>query len=192
MKKVFLIISSVCFASFIQAQNGYKMRIDTSNYYSYFKSDAGLGTNWLRENEVVPIIKEEMERAGLEAVKEYALYKFESGEYAVISVLSRKSNIGIVYLTGHTTLMSPKYRNVGVDQASLGIDLYQRFDKEKGGMDFVEIKKLPRNIYTLAENSYWYQYGDTENKEVVTKDVAIRLLRMDVKRILKEVMGSKD
>jgi hypothetical protein len=172
------------------AQNGYKMYIDTSNYYSYYTHEPGLITNWLRENEVVPVIMEEMERAGMEWLKEYALYKLNTGQYMVLSAYSRKSNVGIAYLTGHFAMVEAKNRNKSTDNF-----FHQRIDTEGGQAEFIKINNLPKNIYTLAENSYWYQYGNgqvnTDNMKLVTKDVAIRLLRMDVKRVIQEIKNTK-
>src|SRR5947209_20052182 len=101
MKRFFVFIVITFLFTTLKAQNAYKMYIDTSNYFRYYKSIPGLVTNWLRQQEIVPIIIEEFESAGIENTLGYTLYRLNSGQDIVLSVFSIKSKVGIAYLTGH-------------------------------------------------------------------------------------------
>ena len=60
MKRVLLSLSLICFAEISFGQTVSIPKIDTSNYYDFYR-ELDVSTNWLRLNEVVPVIIEEME-----------------------------------------------------------------------------------------------------------------------------------
>lgn len=190
MKKFLIITLITIFCTQIKAQNAYKMNIDTSNYYKYYNEGVGLFTNNLNKSEVVPIIVEEFEHAGIKYSRGNVLFKLKNGQYIVLAALGDQPKIGIAYITGHFADVNLKDRNSGTE-------VTQRVDNEIGEADIyaIKVEDLPDYIYTLTENSYWYQYGngkiDTTGLELVTKDVAIRLLRMDIKKIIKDFYNNE-
>ena len=77
-------------------------KIDTSNYYNYFspKNLKGnrLTTNWLRLGDVVPIMLEELKKAGYDWLYDRTIYKLQNGQHINISAYSRKNNLGLLYI----------------------------------------------------------------------------------------------
>ena len=71
----------------------------------------------------------------------------------------------------------------------LGADYSSCEETPSGEPNFVKIRKLPKNVFVLNENCYWYQYtGNVEdNKSLLTKETAFKILRQDVKKYLTKV-----
>ena len=90
------------------------VEITKNNYYDYYNSIEGesITTNWLRRNEVIPIIIEELTKYGFENNYEYVLYSIDSNKYLVLDVYSRKEKIGFLFNTGHSSSPNIKHRNI--------------------------------------------------------------------------------
>ena len=61
-------------------------------------------------------------------------------------------------------------------------DFVQFVGSVSGGTEYIKIRKLPGNIFVLAEDWYWYQYTDnsSDNKYLLTREDIIRVLRQDI------------
>ena len=68
----------------------------------------------------------------------------------------------------------------------LGIDYVQCEETISGIPNFIKIEKLPKNIFTLLEDVYWYQYTDSlkDVEFLVSKEKTIKILRQDIKQLL--------
>lgn len=67
-------------------------------------------------------------------------------------------------------------------------ELVQCQETFKGEANFIKIKKVPENIYLLFENSYWYQFQlpTALAAKSVTRDIAIDILRQNVRKCLSD------
>jgi TonB family protein len=161
--------------------NSQNSDINNKNYYEFFQTVQGkekLGTNWLRRNEVVPIIKEELDKYGFEGNFEYKLYSISSEKTIILDVYSRKENFGFVYKEGHFANPKPEHRNLtGYETA--------KYDNS-GKLSFIKLDSLPKNIYVLREDWYWYQFENDKDEinNYVCKSKSIEILREDIKEIL--------
>ena len=75
----------------------------------------------------------------------------------------------------------------------VGADYSSCEETPSGKPNFVKIKKLPKNVFVLNENCYWYQYSNNpeDNKSLLTKETAFRILRIDIKTYLSKVKTVK-
>ena len=182
---------------------GQNTAINNHNYYNYYvgptsmKGDVvgpinklksrRLGTNWLRREEIVPILIEEMKKAGYDEVFANRLYRLDSAQYVVLLACSYNSNVGFVYSEGHSaipTKESRQPRNLLMSDSKF--DFVQFVGNVSGGNEYVQIRKLPGNIFVLAEDWYWYQYTEnsSDNRYLLTKEDIIRVLRQDIQEKL--------
>jgi hypothetical protein len=138
---------------------GSVQKADSSNYYDYFccslhyKDFKGrsVATNWLRLNEVAPVIMDELEKKGYAWLYERTLFKVDSGQYIVLAAYSRKSNFGFLYIEGHEALPSKRHRKELSEQSRIGVDYVSCEETPTGEANFVKIKKLPKNVFILNE-----------------------------------------
>ena len=182
------------------AQNG---AINNHNYYDYYVGPTSmkgdimgpidklkskrLGYNWLRGEEVAPIIAEEMKKAGYDEVYANRLYRLDSAQYVVLAACSYNSNVGFLYSEGHSMIPSKETRQPRRLLMSNGMYDYVQFaGTVSGGNEYIKIRKLPSNIIVLAEDWYWYQYTEntSDNKYLLTKQDIIRVLRQDIQEKL--------
>jgi hypothetical protein len=85
---------------------GQQPTVDNHNYYArFYQPGTGaklkgkvLTTYWLREYEVVPILLEELQRAGFEWVVSSRLYRLDTARYVVLAAYSQKANLGFLYV----------------------------------------------------------------------------------------------
>src|ERR1700729_4087342 len=94
---LFLFLGSYAFG-----QKALPANVDSSNYYNYYIDPSGLGvsdlvTDWLEADEAIPIITEELRKAGFEWLSENSMFKLKSGQIILLSAYSRKSNFGFLY-----------------------------------------------------------------------------------------------
>lgn len=127
--------------------------------------------NWLRPNDAIPIIKDEMLKAGYGPVKINFNYKLPADKILRITVFSQKASLGFYYIDAHraTPLKS--------DRKNPALYL----------MDVAQLDVLPKNIFPLNENEYWYQYTDkkADDRYLVTKKITEDILRQDIRTYLK-------
>jgi hypothetical protein len=186
MKKLFF-IAALFFGHHSFAQTITK--IDTSNYFTYLspKNVSGsITTDWLRLNDVVPIMLEELKRAGYDWLSDRPIYKLKDGQYITLSAYSGKNNIGFLYIEGHSIPLSKSYRNILFQKDNSKLNYTQDIQTYSGNTEFVTIKGIPSNIFVLKEDCYFFQYtgNANDNKFLVTKEIAIEILRQDIRKYL--------
>ena len=172
-----------------------KSNINDSNYYDYYvnfpqlkaKGIQGkkITTNWLRKNDVIPIIMEELKNAGYENVSDNVLFKIDENQYFVLSAFSSKSQFGFLYIENHG-LPLKKHRKEFIEKKETGVSYDSYVETASKKPYRVEIMKLPENVFTLIENCYWYQYTEnpSDQKILVSKDDILKILKDDIKSYL--------
>lgn len=169
--------------------------INSDNYYNYLHSNTkdligkNLITSWLTSEEATPVIMEEFKIAGYEYIYDHCLYRLANGLHIVLTAYSRKAKVGFLYIDGHYMDPSPSDRlHPNRYKQLLGIDYSQTEETESGVTNFLKIRKLPRNIFILAETVYWYQNTESaqDSEKLVSKENAINILRQDIRNYFKK------
>ncbi|AMR28202.1 hypothetical protein A0257_14645 [Hymenobacter psoromatis] len=178
--------------------------INNHNYYDYYVGptsmkgglvgpvdklkNRNLGTNWLRWNEITPILVDEMQKAGYDNVYTNKLFRIDSAQYVMLAALSmRAPNVGFLYAEGHAAFPSATDRQPGHQLMGEGKYDYVQFVSTQGNKsELIKIRKLPVNLLLLAENWYWYQYTEnpSDNKYLLTREDILRVLREDIQERL--------
>jgi len=166
-------------------------KVDTSNYYAFYKTNQlnikgkQLATNWLRLDEVTPIILEEMEKAGYETPFSHTILKLDT-QYIVLTAYYRNSNFGFLFITGHSSSVAKENRKRLTQDHDWGTAYIETVLLQDGSQNFMRIKTIPDNIFVLNENNYWYQYTEkaSDKNKLITKDIAVKILRQDIKAYL--------
>lgn len=171
-----------------------KPAIDTGNYYNYYSDGTNIGlhamltTNWLREFDVIPVIEEEVEKAGYKYVRSRELYRLSDSQMVILSVYVAKPEFGFYYIGGHAADPQKAHRTAEFwkqDAEDNGQLFSQCYHKPGGEYDCMLIKELPANIFTIHEDCYWFQYTDKPVKiRLVSKADALRILRQDIRKLL--------
>jgi TonB family protein len=160
---------------------GQDIKIDSSNYYDFINkpSSSPITTNWLRRTEIVPIIKDELNRHGFKHSQEYKLYKLENDQFIILEIYNKEYNFGFVYKTGHAAIPKPSHR---LEKTGYGISYN---DYSGNSSSYIKVD-LPDNIYLLNEDCYWYQYETDKNEsyKYVNRIVTINILKEDIRAVL--------
>ncbi len=180
-------------------QNDINNSIDTSNYFQFYKNSyAGLvgkklTIDWLRLDDVVPVVMDELRKGGYDWLYDRVLFKVDTGKYVVLAGYTRKSNFGFLYIEGHDMFPSISHRKNMTEVDDLGVEYVSCEETATGDPNFVRIKKLPSVVFPLNENNYWFQYTDNanDNKQLFAKESAIKILRQDIKKYLSTGLNSK-
>jgi len=180
----FLFISTLDVVSNAQAP-----KIDSTNYYEHYSMGERLQgktihTNWLRYIDVVPIIVEELKKAGYEDVYDNQLYLLPSKQPVILAAYSYNEDFGFVYSDGHTAIPEKKHRQRRSNSSvNSDVDYIQSYYGKKSESGSYMIKKLPSNIFILQEDCYWFQYTDNsaDDSKLVTKEIIIEILRQDIR-----------
>jgi hypothetical protein len=180
-----LFVSQITFG-----QTDINPKIDSGNYYNYFSKGENLkGTDLtidnLTINDAVPVIMDELKKAGYEWLYEYSLYKIDSSHHLVLSVYCRKSNFGFLYITGHG-LPSKEDRLDLTQNNDYGADYISIEETPSEKPNRIAIKKIPDNIFLLNETCYWFEHTNNieDNKVLLTKETAIKIHRQDINKYL--------
>jgi|GEM_PF-2203507 len=157
-------------------------KINAENYYDYYQSVGTeiTTTSWLKRNEAVPVIIDELEKLGFET-KQYILFELENEDEIILDVYNRKYDIGIVFNTGHLAFPNKAQRNTRV--------FNQKKFKITGRLGRRKVyKDLPKNIIVIQETWYWYQTQSKLNQKLVSKTTAKLILREDVRNRIAELL----
>ena len=188
----FLTFALFTFTSLTFGQN----KINVDNYYSYFKDYDDmeklkvqkLGTGRLTEFEIATVLREEMKLAGFEWLNYYQIIHLDSEKYITSICYSEKSNFGFVFEGIFEAIPDKKNREVkSLLKEQNGDDYDEKIIDKNGESKFIRIKELPKNLYIIKQDIYWFQSTENDeiNKTLVTKEIAMEILRGDVKNILK-------
>jgi len=152
--------------------------INSENYYDYHTSGATV-TNWIRRNEAVPIIIDELGKLGFETFQ-YVMFELNDGEQIILDVYNRKNNIGIVFNTSHFMTIKKEQRN----SKTYNQDKF----KISGSLGKRKVyDSLPKNIIVLQETWYWYQTKNNSSEKLVNKKTAENILREDIRNQIAEL-----
>jgi len=191
--RAIILFAFLLVGNFTIGQTNYD-KIDTSNYYNYYSNGENikgkvLTTEWLQLIDVAPVIMEELINAGYEWLNDFALYKIDSGKYVILVSYSRKSNFGFLYIQGHNAIPDKENRKELTEKKEKGVDYIVCEETPKGEANFIKIENIPKNIFVLNENCYWYQYtkNPDDNNNLVTKEIAIKILKQDIRDRLAKV-----
>ena len=187
--KIKILLCFLYLGSLSHAQD--KANINTSNYYDHYVNfpqlkakgiqGKNLTTNWLRKNEVIPIVIEELKSAGYENLSDNVLFKTTQNQYLVSDLYSNKSNFGFLYIAIHGLPLKDDRK-----EFIKGFEHTFYAQTESGKPDWITIKKMPKNIFILNENFYYYQYTEVpaDLNILLSKPDAIKILREDIKAYL--------
>jgi len=194
--KYLLVVSLIFFTQCSFSQKTKNISVD--NYYEHLSPKGlkgkSLTTNWLRIEEVVPILLDEMENAGFKWLYDRTVYRLENGQYFNITAYSRKSNIGFLYIQGHDMFPNKSHRDILFHKDNTHVKYVECIETFDGDADFVKIDVIPANVFILKEDCYFYQYTEekADNAKLVTKEDAIQILRQDVRKYLSMIPKTKD
>jgi len=181
-------------------------KIDTSNYYDFYVNyskgrwfyegtkdnpnsslnfdQTPVATAWLTNLDVTPIIIEELKLAGYKYPADNVILKNNAGQVLLVNAYCNNEKFGILYLQGHYANVSPKHRLAKTPlHRPPGVAYVERIFDESGKAEFINFEELPSGLLTLSEDCYWYQFSDSnkDNKKLVNKDIAIKILRSDIR-----------
>jgi hypothetical protein len=186
MKKIsILLLVLISFSS-------YSQKITSKNYYEFFantKQVKGkkLTTAWVSKFEVATILEEEMKRSGFEWISTFRIVKLNENEYVNSICFSEKSKVGFLYEGSHSAFPNPNGRKVkSMYKEMTGNDYAEKIVKINDDAEFIKIKEVPSNFFILKEDPYWFQYTENsdDNKNLVTKEIILEILRSDIKEII--------
>jgi len=149
-----------------------------------------LGTGRLSEFEIATILREEMKLAGFEWLNVYRIIDLGSEKYIKSICYSEKSNFGFVLETIFDAIPDKKNREVKcLLKEQNGDEFDEKIIDANGESRFIRVKELPKNLYLIKQDIYWFQTTENDeiNKTLVTKEIAMEILRGDVKNILKSI-----
>ncbi len=165
-------------------------RIDTSNYYNYYREGGRL--NWLSPSDAVPVIIEEIKNAGFSTafIEIGRLIKIDKTTSLVqqVSFNNNEISFGFIYETGHSLGLLVSDRDYLKDETRE--EYAQPEHPINGPVKFNRIYPLPRNVFLLKERCYWFQFDEKGSAYPVTKDLAIKILRQDIRAFLNKLMAT--
>ena len=171
-----------------------KPKIDSSNYYKYYSNGdnikGAVTIAHLNAYEIVPILLDEIEKAGFENSMDYVIYKLSPTQNILLTAYNTDPEFGFIYISDCEMLPSKSHRKRK--------SIYQKYDSceyEEGNfkpgatLERTKIVKVPENIHLLQSDCYWYQYSDSsaDNHKLVSKEDAIEIFKADVRSILLKI-----
>jgi hypothetical protein len=183
MKRLFFnIVLLISLTSNIQSQ-----KINNSNYYDY--QIKFCNTNWLRPCDAVPVIIDELLKNDIEyyTIGVGSLVKLNDSTRVVMTVsfLINHKTYGFIYQDTHYGKLEASHRDFMKDTNNCS---YMQFEKYNDtGDKYMEVKPLPKNTFLLRETCYWYQTNSDGSNAPVTKEIAIAILRQDIRNYLKKI-----
>jgi hypothetical protein len=190
MKSTFFIVAIlISEISFCQIEIAKK--IDTSNYYNFFDNTGPV--NWLRVSDATPVLIEEIQAAGFS----YAfigvgmLIRVNDSSFLVLTVGFRNNpQFGFVWEGIHGPPFDPKERQFLTAKKTMS---YVQLERNlNGDAKYMHIDSLPDNVFLLKQDCYWFQSDSKGQKYPVSKDVAINILRQDIRAYLQRVKTIKN
>jgi hypothetical protein len=179
MKFTFVAFVAVFYSVLTSAQ-----AIDNSNYYTFFTQKGNL--NWLRSNDAVPIIIDELVKNKIPyyTIGIGELLKINDSLRLVITVSFRKGEkeFGFLYQPTHGLPLNYEDRNYLLSRSP---QKYVESEKDlNGNRKFMQVDSIPSNIFLLKETCYWFEFDSKATKYPVSKEVAESILRQDVRNFL--------
>jgi len=164
-------------------------KIDSSNYYNFCSNKEGITTSWLESFEVVPILLQEIEKAGFQNGNDNILYELTANQFIVLTAYNTEPEFGFIYISDHEAWPSRAHRyGKNIAERFSGEDEHQyeqTWRKFPAKLERSNIKQLPKYIHLLQADCYWYQESEVKtNERLVSKEDAVFILRQDIQAIL--------
>lgn len=162
--KIIILIILLLASSTLKAQ-----KLNSENYYGSYSNGKGLKgskliTAWLDELEVATILEEEMKNVGFEWIQKFQVIKLNSTQYVSSICFSGKSKFGFLFEGTHGMVPNSKTRELkSMYKNMTGNDYAEKVVSLDGDSEFIKIKEIPKSLYILKVDPYWYQ--KTDNKE---------------------------
>ena len=190
MKKIKLYIPLLICSLSIKAQD---IKIDSTNYYNFYDYSAhykisDVKSFSLSETIIIDIVSNEMQKLGFKWISTFRIIKIEEGKYVTSICYSDKSNCGFLFEHIYETEHSQEDRNLkSLNKKYSDYDYGEKIVSVDGSVKFINIKEIPKNLYILKMNDYWYQESSIKkkNEKLVSKEFIIQLLREDIRKFLK-------
>ena len=192
MKTCLFLLCTIVLSPLLFAQQHTK--IDSSNYYDYYSdgqhiTGKTITTDWLGQDDAISLIVGEMEKAGYKDWFSDLLYQLPDSQMVVLTAYHRKPEFGFLYIGDHAADPEKAHRTAAFWKVEQDYIFSQRFYRPGGHIAFRQVKELPENIFILREDCYWFQYTDNkmDNAKLVTKQIALAILRQDIRTFLARV-----
>lgn len=160
--------------------------VNNQNYYQF--QTKGASINWLRANDAVPIIIDELLKNGIayHTISIGDLVKVnDSTRFVVTVTFDKGKEYGFLYEATHGIPLNSKDRNF-LNSHKQGA--YVQAEKDLNNeVNFMRIEPLPQNIFLLKQTVYWFQFDNNGTKFPVSKEVAQDILRQDIRQYLKSI-----
>jgi hypothetical protein len=167
-------------------QKEMQQKIDSGNYYKFFSNNGNI--DWLRQSDAVPIIIDEIEKAGYSkafiSIGDLVNSGTE-GDFVLTVSYNNEKRFGFIFESGHGIPIRDRDRrefyqikNKHIVQVSRNLD---------NKIEYATIKKYPTNTFFLYETCYWFQYSSSGDNFPVSKKVAEYILRQDIRYCLNRV-----
>jgi hypothetical protein len=166
------------------------LRIDTSNYYNYQRPGGTI--NWLRSSDAVPVIIEEIQAAGFSAtgIQVGRLMRLDKNTVLSVTVAYQGDmSFGFIYEDGHGIPLRLEDRQFMQDEYKE--PFIQPEFTASGEIRYQKVGKLPRQIFLLRERVYWFQHDEKGGAYPVTKEVATRILRQDIRAYIIRMLATR-
>jgi hypothetical protein len=190
MKRITLIISTLFMSYICYSQ----VVIDSSNYFEFYSERAHypistIHTKFLQEEEVAPIIADEMRQTGFEWINLFQIVELDSNRYVLSTCYSEKSKFGFLYEGSHGMIpIKGNKQLISLYKKDTGNDYAEKIVTLNGKSRFIKYKELPKNFFIIKQECYWYQTIDfpDSNENLVSRELITSILRQDIRRILEK------
>jgi hypothetical protein len=185
--RILAIVLSCIVALSARGQSGF--RIDTANYYSYFREEGSI--DWLRLADAVPVIIEEIRAAGFSPayIDVGKVFRLDKTTVLVVTVAWQGNKpFGFIYEPGHGLPLRKEDREFLHDGYR---DSYVQAEQNLSGeVKFEKVGRLPKNVFLLRERCYWFQPYSQGGNYPVNREVALRIFRQDIRAYLIRMIAS--
>jgi hypothetical protein len=190
MKKIKLSMFFILFYLMSKAQD---VKIDSTNYWKFYDETAHNKNSMVKsislsKTMIIDIVSDEMKKLGFKWISTFRIIKIDENRCITSICYSDKSNCGFLFDEIYETEHNQEDRNwKSLNKKYSGYDYVERIISLDGSYKFENIKEVPKNLYILKMNDYWYQESTNKekSKKLVSKEFIVELLREDVRRFLK-------
>jgi hypothetical protein len=173
----------LCCITALSARGQSGLRIDTANYYNYVREGGTI--DWLRLADAVPVMIEEIRNAGFAPafIDVGKVVRLDKTAVLVVTVAWQGNKpFGFIYEAGHGLPLRKEDREFLDDGYR---DSYVQAEYSLSGeVKFNKVGRLPRQVFLLRERCYWFQQDNNGGAYPVNRDVALRILRQDIRAYL--------
>lgn len=186
-KKLILVVCLI-----LSINVSWSQSIDSSNYCNYYKmtcceSNSSLKTVYLSKLEIAQIVNDVMEELQFSKIRTFQLLKIDSATNVTALCYSEVEKCGFLFESSHNMIPNQNNRRI--------ISLYHKitgkaYAEKVVGLDgtvkFNVIETLPKGLFILKSDSYWYQEcsNEQDNCVLVSKSMIVEILKQDIRNYL--------